>query len=161
VSALADDRVTTPRAPAVPRTVPAPQTVGQAIAQMHEAASRMADFAELLERLLDPEAPEMHTVVINPANNGVYQVVDEHNWPSPAKSFAVLNAGAAPVFIGIGGTSARAASGAPSCPGTAVLILPLDVVDVELGCDPAVLLANSARIFTFRYTTRQQLSLGV
>lgn len=106
---------------------------------------------------LERQTPEMHSLQINPGNNGQYIVLDKSPWP--AKSIGVLNPGAAPVFIGVGGVSARPLSGAPSCPGASALVLPVEAQDLELGCDPAVLADSTAEVFLFRYVTVQPLVL--
>jgi hypothetical protein len=140
-------------------TIPAPQTVGEAVAALHGSAALLADSTDRLVRFarLTQQAPEMRTVVINPANNGQYQVMDRSSWA--AKSIGILNPGSAPVFVGIGGVSARTTSRAPSCPGGAALVLPQEAHDIELGCDPAILGANTAVVYVFRYVTLQPLSL--
>lgn len=144
----------------IPDTIPAPRTVSEAIAALHESSHRMATAADRLAHIaeLHQETPELHTVVINPGNNGQYQVTDKANWA--AKSVGILNPGSAPVFIGVGGVSARAGSRAPSCPGAGSLVLPVEAHDLELGCDPAVLGANTAVIYVFRYVTVQPLLLS-
>lgn len=140
-------------------TVPAPQTVAEAIASLHQSSYRLMTASEKLLMLAErgQQAPEMHTVIINPANNGQYQVMDRSPWA--AKSIGILNPGSAPVFVGVGGISARTTSRAPSCPGGAAMVLPLEAENIELGCDPATLGANTAIVYVFRYVTLQTLSL--
>lgn len=137
-----------------------PKTIAEATTSMHAAAVHMETIVTRLEHLLslENEPPEMRTVAINDANNGVYQVIDKAAWP--AKSIGILNPGTAPVFIGIGGNSARTTSRAPTCPGASALVLPVGAQDLELGCDPAVLGALTAVVYVFRYVTVQRLSLG-
>lgn len=139
--------------------VPAPQTVAEAIGQLHVAANRMMTAAERLLELADlrEQTPEMHTVVINAGNNGQYQVLDRSAWT--ARSIGVLNPGAATVFIGVGGSSATAAALAPSCPGASALVLPVEAGDLNVGCDPVALGADTAVIWIFRYLTVQPLVL--
>lgn len=151
--------MTSAQLPPQVETVPAPTTVAEAIAALHGCAHRMDHAASRLLELakLGQVAPEMRTVPINPNNNGQYQVIDKANWA--AKSLGILNPGSAPVFIGVGGVSARTTSRAPSCPGGASMVLPVEVHDVEIGCDPAVLGANTAIVYLFRYVTLQPLSL--
>jgi hypothetical protein len=140
--------------------VPAPTTVSEAVASLHSTSGRLLEVVTKLERIaeLQQETPEMRTVVINPGNNGVYQVIDRAAWP--AKSIGIINPGAAPVFIGVGGVSARAGSRAPSCPGSSAMVLPVTARDLELGCDSAVLGADTAVVYVFRYVTVQSPSLG-
>jgi hypothetical protein len=141
--------------------VPAPQTVAEAIGSLHASSGRMAHAADRLLTLLEhqEEAPEMRRLRINPGNNGVYSALDKSYWQS--KSIGIYNpSNFAPVFIGIAGVSVRPNGGAPFCPAQAALVLPVDVGDLELGCDPAVLLANECDVFLFRYVTRQQLMLS-
>lgn len=45
-------------------------------------------------------------------------------------------------------------------PGNSVLVLPLEAADLELGCDPAVLGANTAVIYLFRFAAVQALRLA-
>lgn len=139
---------------------PEPKTVAEAVNSMHAAAASMENTLRRLERLiaLEGEPPEMRTVVINEGNTGVYQVIDKAAWP--AKSIGILNPGSAAVYIGIGGNSARTTSRAPTCPGASAMVLPVGAQDLELGCDPAVLGANTAVVYVFRYVTVQRLSLG-
>lgn len=149
-----------PPAPQV-ETIPAtPQTLGEAIAGMHHASVHMRDATRRLAKIAElyEQTPEFRAVTINPNNNGQYQVTDKSPWA--AKSIGVLNPGNAPVFIGIGGVSARPGSGAPSCPGAGSLVLPVEARDLELGCDPAVLGGNTAVIYLFRYVTVQPLLLS-
>lgn len=139
--------------------VPEPKTIADAVKSMHDVALQMAATMSRLEHLaaLERQTPEFRTIQINPGNNGAYQVVDTAAWT--AKSVGILNPGAAPVFVGVGGTSARPNSNAPSCPGASSLILPVEAEDVELGCDPAVLLTQTAVVYLFRFVTVQPLVL--
>lgn len=144
----------------LPETVPVPQTTLEALqdakAQNHEIQKLLVRAIVLME--LQRETPELRTIVINPGNNGNYTAVDQVGWT--AKSIGILNPGGAPVFVGIGGVSARPTSGAPSCPGGSAMVLPLSVSDVELGCDPAVLGNATKTVYLFRYLTVQPLMLG-
>jgi hypothetical protein len=128
-----------------------PKNIGDAVKHMHDITGYMAACIERLERLarLDEQPPEMATVVINEANNGQYQVTSRSHWA--AKGIGFLNPGAANVFVGIGGISARPTSRAPQVPGGGALVLPIEAKDIEVGCDPAVLLANTAVVYVFRY----------
>jgi hypothetical protein len=140
--------------------IPTPSTVAEAIASLHESSERMKDAAELQLELMQlrEEPPELRTVILNQGNNGQYQVVDKATWP--ARSIGVLNLSAVPVFIGVGGISARPVSGAPFVPAGKVLILPVRDRNIEFGADPAVLLGNSAEIWVFRYQSLQPLQLS-
>lgn len=146
-------------APQQPADIAAPKTVAEAIAALHRSAHRMEGAAGLLVKFFErtQQAPEMRTVIVNPGNNGQYQVVDKANWA--AKSLGILNPGSAPVYVGVGGISARTTSRAPTCPGGAALVLPVEVHDVEIGCDPATLGANTAVVYLFRYVSLQPLAL--
>lgn len=141
---------------------PAPKTIADAVRQIHDANQTMAQSLRRLERLVavERQTPELHQVTINPANNGVYQVVDRANgWM--AKSIGILNTNATvPVFVGIGGHSAQPTSGSPQCSPGSALVLPVECFDLELGCDPAVLLADAATVFVIRYQTVQPLLAG-
>lgn len=77
-----------------------------------------------------------------------------------AKSIGILNPNPLPVFIGVAGGSATAAARAPSAPPSSVLVLPIDVMDLEIGADPALLAAGDAVVFLFRFSTVQPLFLG-
>jgi hypothetical protein len=142
--------------------VPAPKTVSEAIASLHHSSQRLLEVVSKMERiaLLQQETPEMRTVIINPGGTtaGPYTTIDKAAWP--AKSIGVINPGAAPVFIGIGGVSARPTSRAPSVPGGSAMVLPVTARDLELGCDPAVLLASTAVVYLFRYVSVQTPMLG-
>jgi hypothetical protein len=138
--------------------VPEPKSIAEAVKSMHDHSARMAHILDRLEQWaeLAQEAPEMHTVVINPGNNGAYEVTDTSK--RRAVSIGIINPGSANVFVGIGGTSARPSSRAAFVPGAGALILPVRVdYELALGCDPAVLLANSAVVYVFRYQTVQPL----
>lgn len=139
--------------------LPAPQTVGEAITSIHVSSNHLVLAAEKLLELaeLREQCPDMHTVVINDQNSGLYQVVDRNRYAS--KSIGVLNPGSAPVYIGIAGQSASAQARVPSCPGASALVLPLEAKDVLIGCDPAALGSNTAVVFVFRYVTVQPLVL--
>ena len=143
--------------PIVP--APDPKTIADAVRSMHDVSLHMANTMARLEHWaeLQRKTPEFRTIVINPGNNGQYAVTDTAAWT--AKSIGVLNPGSAPVFVGIAGISARPGSRAPVCPGSASLILPVEVETVELGCDPAVLAANTAVVYLFRFVTVQPLVL--
>lgn len=136
-----------------------PKTIADAVKQMHDASACMERNIARLETLarLQLQTPEMHTVVINGGNNpGAYIV--EHKVPWPTKSIGFLNPGAAPVFVGAGGVSARPTSRAPVVPGAGALVLPLEVMDfIEVGCDPTVLAASAAVVYVFHYVTVQPL----
>jgi len=145
--------------PDLPHTIPAPSDTLSALQAMHAQNHEMHKLWIRALRVLELEGqnPEMRTVTINPGNNGVYQVTDKAAWA--AKSFGILNPESVPIFVGIGGVSARPLSGAPSCPGAAALVLPVEVRDIELGCEPAVLGTNQTTIYVFRYVTVQPLVL--
>ncbi len=149
-----------PQTPSQPTSTPAPTTVAEAIAALHDTAGRLDVAIEGLHDLWSryDQCPEMRTVIINPGNNGVYRTVDDCPWAS--KSLGVLNVGAAPVFIGVGGVSAQPSSRAPSCPGASALVLPVECAGIEFGCDPAVLGGGTAVIYVFRYVAVQPLRLG-
>jgi hypothetical protein len=135
-----------------------PKTIGEAVHQMHGAMSHMDRCVTRLEKLwkLDQTSPEMRTITINAGNNGQY--VTTHRQSFACKSIGFLNPGAANVFVGIGGVSARPTSGAPVVPGGGALVLPVEVGNyLELGCDPAVLLAATAVVYVFLYVTVQPL----
>lgn len=139
--------------------VPPPKTIADAVRQIHDANQTMAATLRRLERLvaIERQTPELHELVINQGNNGVYQLIDRANgWA--AKSIGVLNtSAAAPVFLGVAGHSALPGSGAPSVAAGSALVLPIECFDLELGCDPAVLAANAATVFVIRYQTVQPL----
>lgn len=119
-----------------------------------EAAQRMLELAELGE-----VPPEMRTIIINGGNNvGQYIVLDQSRHYS--KSIGILNLSTVPVFLGTGGMSARPGAGVPFCPAGKTLVLPIIVKDVELGADPAILLALQAEIWLFRYFSVQPLELS-
>jgi hypothetical protein len=147
-------RATAPAAHQLPPQVvdvQPPRTVADAVKQMHDSNAYMAACIARLERLasLDEQPPEMATVVINEGNNGQYIVPVRSHWE--AKGIGFLNPGSANVFVGIGGVSARPLGRAPQVPGGGALVLPLRAKDFEIGCDPAVLLANTAVVYVFRY----------
>lgn len=132
----------------------------EAIGHAREAAFAARQATDKLLEIfqLRETPPELRTIVINPGNNGQYVTTDACRFQ--AKSIGVYNPGSAPVFLGIGGVSATPNSRAPSCPGQAAIVLPVAVEDLELGCDPAVLLAASAVVYVFRYLTVQALMIG-
>jgi hypothetical protein len=143
--------------------VPEPKTMGEAIKHLSTSSGHMARVSQRLERLLDvaSAAPEWRPVNINQApNTGLYIVTDKSPWP--AKSIGVLNptvANGAAVFVSTDGTPPRPGVGVPFVPAGGVLILPVEARDVQLGCDPTVLLANPLTVWLFRYVTLQPLSL--
>lgn len=143
--------------PAPPARV---RTIADAIAHIHHHTNRMSQIITRLEALLGAglESAVMRTLAINDLNDGVYTVADRApDWT--AQSFGLINSSAiAPVFVGLG-SSPSAGGRAIWVPAGGALVLPVRVRDVELGCDPAVLLANTAVVFTFRYRTVQPLLL--
>lgn len=142
-------------------TVPAPEpkTIADAVKAMHDASMHMARTLARLEAMaaLERETPEMRTVQINPGNNGVYTALDKAAWT--AKSIGILNPGSVAVYLGIGGASPNAQALAPSCPGSSSLILPVEVEDLQLGCDATSLGTSTALVFIFRFVTVQPLVL--
>lgn len=137
------------------------QAAHEALAHTRAATQETLLAVDRLERLIKDgrTPPEMRTIVINPGNNGQYTVLDQSRWE--AKSIGVLNVGATPVFIGIGGVSATSRGEAPQCPAQSALTLPVLATDLEFGCDPAVLGANTATIYVFRFLTLQPLALNI
>lgn len=140
--------------------VPPPQTVAEAIASLHHTSASLYAVVAKLEALAERQQinPEMRMVVINDANNGRYVSIDRARWT--AKSIGVINPGAAPVFVGVGGVSARPGSRAFPVPGAGAVVLPVEAGDLELGCDPAVLGAATAVVYLFRYPTVQAPTFG-
>ena len=141
------------------------RTIADAIAHIHAHAGRMADVVDRLEQLLGggPEPADMRRQIINPGNNGVYTVTERsQGWV--AASYAVLNLSTdAAVYLGIGGTDPLDGSN-PYCPAATasvpgLIVLPVRVNDIVLGCQGAALAANSAVVFTFRFRTVQALRL--
>jgi hypothetical protein len=145
------------REPTQLRMAPPPRTIADAVRSVHDANQEMARQIARLERLaaLTEQAPELKTVVINEADNGAYTVEDRNPWA--AKSLGILNPGDANVFVGIGGVSARPGSRAPQVPAGGALVLPVESKTIEYGCDPTVLLTNTAVVYVFRYVTVQPL----
>ena len=137
------------------------QAAHEALAHTREATLLTQNAVERLEQhaARGQTPPEMRTIVINPGNVGSYTTLDQSRFE--AKSIGVLNVGAVPVFIGIGGVSATPNSRAPVCPGQAALTLPVLARNLEFGCDPAVLLGQTAVIYVFRFLTVQPLSLDI
>lgn len=137
------------------------QAAHEALAHTRAATQETLLAVDRLERMIRDgrTPPEMRTIHINPGNNGRYTTLDQARWE--AKSIGVLNVGPTPVFIGIGGVSATANSGAPQCPAQAALTLPVLAQDLEFGCDPAVLAGNTATIYVFRFLTLQPLALNI
>lgn len=138
--------------------VPPPKTIADAVHQMHDINAYMAKCIERLERVaeLQAEPAELHTVKVNDANNGQY--ITTHRRPFASKSIGFLNPGSSNVFVGIGGVSARPNSRAPQVPGGGALVLPVTVGEViEIGCDPTILLTNTAVVYVFHYVTVQPL----
>ncbi len=148
------------QARAQPQVIAPAQAALEALAHTREitlqtqgAIGRLLEIARLQQT-----PPELRTIVINPGNNGSYVTLDQGRFE--AKSIGVINPTAVPVFLGIGGVSASPTSRAPSCPGQAVIVLPVLVSNLELGCDPAVLLGATAVVYLFRYLTVQPLMIG-
>lgn len=141
--------------PAQLTDVPPPKNVAEAIGTLHLASTRLLWVVRKMSNIWEDQqiTPEMHTVVINEGNKGLYTTIDRAKWT--CKSVGIINPGAAPVFIGVGGLSARPGSRAPSCPGAAAMVLPVQSDDIELGCDPTVLAADTAVLYLFRYVTVQ------
>lgn len=142
-------------------TVTPVQAAHEALAHIRAATHETLAATDRLERhaLRAQTPPEMRTILINPGNNGRYTTLDKARWQ--AHSIGVLNTGSVPVFIGIGGISATPGSGAPQCPAAAALTLPVLAQDLEFGCDPAVLAAQTATIYVFRFVTLQPLALDL
>jgi hypothetical protein len=141
-------------------TITTPATAIEALQAIHRGtAAHNLQLNALVRHFYSREQPpDMRTVVINPGDNGSYQTIDRASWT--ASSIGILNPGAAPVYIGIAGVSATQQARAPSCPGGAALVLPVEAGDLWFGCDAATLAAATAVIYVFRYHTLQPLTLG-
>lgn len=158
IPAATDPNMVARAQPAV--VIPPTQAAIEALAHTREAAIAARQSTDMLLEitLLQQTPPELRTIVINPGNNGQYVVTDRSRFQ--AQSIGVYNPGPVPVFLGIGGVSATPASRAPSCPPTAAIVLPVLVEDLELGCDPNLLGAETAVVYVLRYLTVQPLMIG-
>lgn len=126
----------------------------EAIAHTREAAITMlaatTQLLEIAQAMQTP--PEWRTIAIDGTKG--YTTTDKAPWE--AKSIGILNPTSVSIFVGIGGISATPTSRAPACPPQNMLILPLRDYDIELGCDPAQLLGNTAVFFVMRFQAVQQ-----
>ena len=138
-----------------------PKTMADVVAHMHGLVAHIDESHERLATIFDrqdQDTPELHTPVINPSASatGPFVVTDIAKWE--ALSIGLLNPSNYPVYLGIGGVSTASNSRAISCPPLSVLVLPLRVYDLELGCP--TLGANALPLYVFRYSTVQKLFLG-
>jgi hypothetical protein len=145
---------------AQPKIIPPNQAALEAIAHTREAAIAARQATDRLLEIteLSQTPPELRTIIINPGNSGNYVTLDQSRFE--AKSIGIFNPTNVIVYLGIGGISATPTSRALSCPPQSLLVLPLAVRNLELGCDPAVLLGSTAVVHVFRYLTVQQLKLN-
>lgn len=141
--------------------VPAPKTIAEAVAQMHQASRHMDHTITRLEKLfrLFETTPEMRTIVINPNASAAGPFVAQDRTAWTAKSVGILNPSDYAVSVGIAGVSTASNSRAPQCPPQAAMVLPVEASDLEFGCDSS-LGANSLVVYVFRYVTVQPLLLG-
>lgn len=136
------------------------RTIADAIAHIHAHAGRMADVVDRLEQLLGtgPEPADFRTIAINDGNNGQYVVTDRaQDWV--AQSYGIINPGTVNVFAGFGGHSANPTSRSLQVPANGAIVLPVRVVDIELGCDPTLLQTNTAVIYVLRFRAVQPFFL--
>lgn len=145
---------------AQPKIIPPQQAALEAIAHTREAAIAARQATDMLLEIarLQQTPPEMLTIVINPGNNGQYVTLDQSRWQ--AKSIGIVNPNAAAVYLGVGGVTASPTSRAISCSPQGFLVLPIATRNLELGCDPAVLLAGTAVVYLFRFLTVQPMKAG-
>jgi hypothetical protein len=143
---------------AQPKIIPPNQAALEAIAHTREAAIAARQATDRLLELaeLSQTPPELRTILINPNNSGNYVTLDQSRFE--AKSIGIFNPTNFIIYLGIGGVSATPNSRAISCPAQTALVLPVATRNLELGCDPAALLALTAVVYVFRYLTVQPLS---
>ncbi len=146
-------------APKQPTVVSPNVAALEAIAHTREAAlfTRQATDRLLEIAQLQQTPPELRTIVINPGNSGQYVTTDACRFQ--AKSIGVINPTTVGVFLGIAGVSATAAARSIAVAPQSMLTLPIAVEDLELGCDPAVLLAGTAVVFLLRFLAVQPLNV--
>jgi hypothetical protein len=77
------------------------------------------------------------------------------------KSLSVLNPTGITIYVGVGGSAAKPASGAVPVPPGSLLTLPVSVNAVEIGAAAADLAAGDAVLFAFVYPAVQAAHLGV
>lgn len=121
--------------------------------QTQGAIGRLLEIARLGQT-----TPELRTITINPGNVGSYTTVDQSRFE--AKSIGILNPTGIAIFVGIGGISATPTSRAPSVPPASLMVLPVLTRNLELGADPAILLASTAVVYVLRYVTVQPAFVG-
>ena len=76
------------------------------------------------------------------------------------RSVGVYNPTSARIYLGIGGQSANAAGGSPSCPPQALLVLPVTVDMIEIGVDAADVAAGDAVVTLLFFPSVQPAFLG-
>jgi hypothetical protein len=150
----------------VPGRVPHPAPQGGAVPTLPPARPLSLDVEAIArlslvmqsatERLLELERarqtpPEFHTLFIDGTIG--YTKVQRSQWE--AKSIGILNPTTVNIILGIGGVTARPTSRAPSCPPQTLMVLPVRAYDLELGCDPAQLLALTAVFYVMRFQAVQ------
>lgn len=123
--------------------------------QLREAHDR------LMDRLAAMETPaQFDTVVLNSSDlPGVYTKELRERVQQPTLSLGVLNPNSINVYFSPTGTASPTAR-AFSVPPNAMLVLPISAQQVEVGCVPTDLGANTAVVFLWRYFTVQPAFLG-
>ena len=110
---------------------------------------------------------ELLDVLQRPAQIGIHRLTaskpidyDKPSAEARTLSIGIYNPTGIKIYMGIGGGTASAAAEAiPSAP-KSLLVLPIPVAQLEIGADPADLVAGDAICFTFRWDTVQPASLG-
>lgn len=147
--------------PHFPQDVPPPMhPTDQALRAMSDAReaalftrSATERIEELLNRQDTPAAMSTHTLTAQ-------SPVDVDRARHPSRSIGLLNPTTITVYLGAGGTSAQPGRKALSVPPASTLVLPLEIMDLEIGAAAADLAAGDAVVFLFRYESVQPLALA-
>lgn len=140
----------------------APVQVGGPITTSEVGLQALADLQELNHHLLAharrQAVPPVHRPLDFDASRLSYRV--DLSDARAALGFGIYNSYACRMYVGIGGATARAGTGAIEVPGKALLVLPLFVQDVEVAADPtdlATLAAAGTSTVTAHLLTFEQV----
>ena len=138
-----------------------PPTNWEELIAQRAATQQLLDAHErMMAWLTAAETPaQVEAIAINDKNNGVYVFESRERFEMPTMSIGVLNPNSVAVFFSTIGSAAPNMR-SYSCPPNCLIVLPIGAGQVELGCDPVVLGANTAVCFLLRFFTVQRAYLG-
>jgi hypothetical protein len=152
VSNLADDRNARPQ----PTMLRPNDAALNAIAEAREAALLARTATEHLLEIAERADQPAHVVTVRLTATKLVDTTARQR----GRSIGVYNPTSARIYLGIGGQSANAAGGSPSCPPNSLLVLPVTVDTIEVGVDAADVAAGDAVVLLLFFPSVQPAFLG-